>query len=278
MKEMQIIDIHKIAFTKLSKMDVYTFYNKVVIVAQQHYTDDMHIDSIYDLLIAAQSKNRLLTESEEGSGMHPLTPDINELKEKRFKFAGLIADQMRTLEKAGFADKMPMVKLIKPVVVSHLVGLRENNQQVVSQLVTLFFKQIKNESEVKEAFYELGFKLYLDELESIDIAWNKAFNKRIQDRSKRHKGSTLPIQRELQKIMSMLFEKVDYYQHIYKDVDYTMLISSLNNVIASYTKQIKTRETKSRNKKLKAKEAEQNWIDAQAIDEEQAGADIHPCP
>lgn len=278
MKEMHIIDIHKIAYTKLSKMDVYTFYKQVVSVVKKHYTKDMHIDSIYDLLIASQSKNRLLTESEEDRNMHYLSPEINKLKEKRFKFAALITNQMRTLEKAGFANKMHLVKLIKPVVKSYLVGLRKNNQQEVSQLIAFFFKEIENDKEVKEAFYELGLKPYLDELESIDNAWNNAFNKRMEE-TKKSRGSTLPIQRELQFILRSLFEQVNYYQHVYKDVDYTKLITGLNRVIASYTKQIKTRETKSRNKKLKAKEAElaklKKEADAKVIDKKQAGTDIN---
>lgn len=116
---------------------------------------------------------------------------------------------------------------------------------------------MEKDPDIKEALYELGFKPYLDELESTNSAYIEAYYERMSQRSKRRKGSTLPIQRELQNIVGILFDQVDYYQHVYTDVNYFPLITALNHVIATYTKKIKTRDTKRKNKKLKAKGLEQ---------------------
>jgi hypothetical protein len=78
--------------------------------------------------------------------------------------------------------------------------------------------------------------------------------------SSQHKGSTLSLQREIQNILGILFEQVDHYQHVFSDVDYSNFIAELNNVITSYTKLIKTRETQRQNKKFKAQEdAKGSW-------------------
>lgn len=62
-----------------------------------------------------------------------------------------------------------------------------------------------------------------------------------------------------------MFDQVNYYQHVNTDVDYSSFITALNHVIAIYTKLIKTRETQSKNKKLKAKEAKSDSLAQESI-------------
>ena len=255
MRKSPIIKVDKIAFTKLRKLDVWRFYNDIVNVVKDYDAKEMHIDNTCDVLFALQPKTNLLIE--EDYGPHPLTPMINELREKRFKFAGIITNHMRLVENADFSDKQHLVTLVKPLVLRQLSYLRENDLITVDDLVNVFFKEVEKDPEIKEALYELGFKPYLDELESTNSACIEAYYERMSQRSKRRKGSTLPIQRELQNIVGILFDQVDYYQHVYTDVNYFSLITALNHVIATYTKKIKTRDTKRKNKKLKAKGLEQ---------------------
>lgn len=263
----------KISFTKLRKLEVYKFYNQVVDAVNEHATEEMHIESTCDVLIGSQPKTKLLLD--ESYGSHSLTPIINELKEKRFRFAAIITNHMKTVEKAEFADKQHLVALSKPLVVRYLSYLRKNNQTTVYQMVEDFFEELEGNREIKDALNELGFEPYLNELESINMAWAEAHSERVEDWSKRKKVNTLPIQRELQNNLSILFDQVDHYQHVYKDVDYLTLITALNHVIAIYTKLIKTRDTKSKNKKLKLKETEEaleeQGMDLEWIDEEESG-------
>lgn len=274
MRKVNIVHVRKIAFTKMRKLDVYNLYNQIVLVVNKHYTKEMHIDNTYDLLIALQPKTKLLLD--EQFGPHPLSPVIEKLREKRFKFTALVTNHMQTVEDAGFSDKEHLVKLTKPVVQKYLSYIRQNDLTTVDDLIGVFFRKLKQNSEIKEAFNELGFKPYLDELESTHIEYMDACHKRIELWSKRRKGSTLPLQRELQNILSILFEQVNYYQHVYTDVDYSSFITALNHMIAIYTKLIKTRETQSKNKKLKAKEAKSDNLAPKLLknDEMQSVAEI----
>ena len=274
MSKVNIVHVRKIAFTKMRKLDVYNLYNQIVLVVNKHYTKEMHIDNTCELLIASQPKTKLLLDVEFGP--HPLSPIIEELREKRFKFTAIITNHMQTVAEAVFSDKEHLMKLVKPVVQKYLSYIRQNDLITVDDLIGVFILELKQNLEIREAFYELGFKPYLDELESTHIEYMDACHKRIELWSKRRKGSTLPLQRELQNILSILFEQVNYYQHVYTDVDYSSFITALNHVIAIYTKLIKTRETQSKNKKLKAKETNSDNLTKELLkgDEKQSIADI----
>ena len=257
MAKTDIIEIRKIAFTKLRKLEVYTFYNEVVTVIKEYDAKAMHISDTCDVLLAMQPKAQLLRLTDRDCGPHQLTPVLDKLHEKRLKFAATITNQMRTLEKADLPDERDMVKLTKPIVYRYLNYLRQKDKDTILSRTSGFFYEMKLQPAVKDALIKLGFKTYLDELETANIGHEKTYVKRRAQLSRRPKGSTLPVQRELQNILSILFEQVDYNQHVYKDIDYSKLITALNHTIAVYTKLIKTRDTQRKNKKKKAIENEQ---------------------
>lgn len=259
-----IIDIKKIAFTKLRKLEVLTFYDDIVRVINRHDTKVMRVDTTCHVLLGMQAKAQLLKLSDRDLGHNYLTPEVSKLHERRLKFAGFITNHMEVVEQAGFKGTDHLVKITKPVVVRYLHYLRQNNRVEVTQTIIQFFKELEEKPEVKDALYELGFKPFLDELQDTHDAYEKTYAERRAYRSSRHKGSTLPVQREIQRILKILFEQVDHYQHVFSDVDYSIFIAQLNRVITEYSKQIKTRDTQRKNKKLKAQEREENALEDKA--------------
>lgn len=254
MVKIGIVEIRKIAFTKQRKEEVYTFYNDVVRVINRYDTKAMYIGDTCDVLIAMHPKAELLRPTAEDEGPHLLTPKVDRLHERRLKFAAIITNQMRTLEKADLTDTREKVKLTKPIVYSYLNYLRQNDKSAMESAINGFLYELELKPEVKAALYELGFKTYLGELKAANSGYENTYAERHSQLSRRPKGSTLPVQRELQYMMNILFNQVNYYQHVYKDIDYSGLITALNYTIAVYTKLIKTRDTKRKNKKLKAQE------------------------
>lgn len=252
MDQLGVYKVKAIAFTKLRKFEVYTLFNEVVDIVNEFDTKAMNLADTCDVLIGLQPKSEFLNLAEEDFGPHPLTPKINELNEQRFKFAAIITSQMRVVEKAGLADKDGFIRLAKPVVIRYLNNLRDHGQVSITQLLVQLFDELDENPDIENALCELGLKLYFDKLRSIHVAFSEAYSERRSQQSKRHKGSTLPIQRELQNILDILFNQVNYFQHVYKEIDYSVLISKLNYVISTYTKLIKTRDTQRKNRKIKA--------------------------
>ena len=248
--------VNKIAFTKLKKFEVFTFYNAIVGTIRKFDTKAMYIGETCDVLIGMQAKAAKLDHVVKNLGPHLLTPEVKKLHQKRLNFAAIITNHMKTVEKAAFKETEHLVELVKPIILQYLNYLRTNDLATVEQLIIQFFDKITETPHVLDAFYELGFKPYLDELQAANNAYIETYSERRGEVSKRPKGSTLTVQRELQNMLDILFKQVDYYQHVYKDVDYSGLITALNYVIAIYTKLIKTRDTQRKNKKLKLKNDE----------------------
>ena len=235
--------VNKIAFTKLKKFEVFTFYNAIVGTIRKFDTKAMYIGETCDVLIGMQAKAAKLDHVVKNLGPHLLTPEVKKLHQKRLNFAAIITNHMKTVEKAAFKETEYLVELVKPIILQYLNYLRTNDLATVQQLIIQFFDKITETPHVLDAFYELGFNAYIE-----------TYSERRGEVSKRPKGSTLTVQRELQNMLDILFKQVDYYQHVYKDVDYSRLIAALNYVIATYTKLIKTRDTQRKNKKLKFKD------------------------
>lgn len=254
MGEKVILKIRKIAYSKLRKKEVYRFYNDVIVIISDYDTKAMHIDNSCDALIAMKPQAQLLKLTDDELGPSRLTPEVDMLHERRLKFSATITSQMRTLEMAGLEDKLDLVKLSKDMVYHYLNYLRQKDKESINGIIESFFHRLKLEPEVKDALYALGFKTYLDELETAQKRYFKTYLKRNAQQSRRHKGSTIPLQRELQYTINILFEQLNYYQRVYKDIDYSGLITALNHTIAVYTKLIKTRDTQRKTKKLKSQE------------------------
>ena len=257
MSRIDIIKVREIAFTKLRKREVYGFYNDIVKVIGRYDTKAMHIEDTCDVLIGMQQKAELLVPKVKATDAHPLTLKLQDLNEKRLKFAAIITNQMRTVERAELPNTEHLVKLAKPMVFGYMNYLREKDLITIEALITEFLDKLRENPPIKDALLELGFKAYLNELESANKDYMNTYSERRGQLSRRQKGSTIPIQRELQNLLRILFNQVDSYQYIYLDVDYFGLITALNHTIATYTKSIKTRETQRKNKKLKAKKDEE---------------------
>lgn len=254
MERKQIVNIKKIAYTKLRKLEVFTLYSEVMDIVGKYDTKAMHIEATCHVLAGMQAKAELLDVSDKDFGAHLLTPVVGELHERRLKLASFITNHIRALERVAFEDTIHLVDTAKAEVTRHLNYLRENDRDDVTQLIIQFFATLKEKPEVESALHELGFKFYLDHLQDAHNAYMKAYGERREQQSAQRKGSTLPVQREIQRALAILFEQVDSYQHTYLSIDYTALILELNYVITSYTKQIKTRDTQRKNRKLRAQE------------------------
>lgn len=248
------VKIRKIAYSKLRKFEVYTFYNFVIDAISRYDTKAMRINNACDVLIAMQPKAELLNLTDDDLGPHLLTPVVDSLHERRLKFAAIITNQMRILEKADIKENRHLVELAKHTVYRYLNYLRQNDKVTIGASLSSFFNELRDMPEIKDALCHLGLETYLNELEAAKNGYTTTRAKRNRQQSQSPKGSTTPVQRELQYIMDILFNQVNHYQHVYKDIDYSGLITALNHTIAIYTKKIKTRDTQRKNKKMKAEE------------------------
>ena len=247
--------LRKIALTKLLKLELPQFAEDVIRVTAKYDPTALKIQNSFDTLAAQQPKMNLL---EVPYGPHPLTEKMHQLHKERLKYAALITMQMRVLQKADLENTRDLVQISRPIVRIHLNFLRQNNRQVISRAIKSLFLYFDENPQVRDALDTLGFKKYLDELIKANTLYEELLIERAEQISERPKVDVAAIRHEIQYFLRILFDQISFYQHINKEADYSPLICELNEVIAGYSKIIKTRATcyKTRKRKTSAKTIE----------------------
>lgn len=248
--------IRPITLSKLKKLDHNQLVKNVIDVLEQFDMKTLRLQDSMEMLLQLQPQMMKL---EDEYGPHPLTPTIKKAIERRLELAGFIFSQMQLLIRVKMEKQNDAVNLARYPVRNYLLGIRKNNQYIISSNIDQFLREVDETEEMKAAFIQLGFQDYLDELREVNKNYHNLFHKRRSSIAKRPTKESKPIQKDCQAVFRSLFAQINLAQRMYRDQDYTLLIDSLNTVLASYTKSIKRRATYNRKRaEAAAKEAAQS--------------------
>ena len=260
-----MVETRKIALSKLLKIEVPRLLDQVLVVLEQHNLEELHLDTMYNVLLEQKSNADLLVDP---YGSHPLTSTLNELHAKRLNYASLIYSKLQYLDKPHFHEVLHLVKKTKPIVKYYLSYLGQKSRNAVLESIEAFFKYLKDEPEVEEALITLGLQPYMKELQQANDEHEETWLQRLTDISHRPEVNTVETKKEVQKAMRRFFDQVDSCQSIYKDLDYQPLISELNELLAKYSKMINTRAAINKRRARKAKENEEKTTEAKLTETE----------
>ncbi len=241
--------IKKIALTKLLKLELPEFVDDIIRAVSKHNPEGLKLQDHYDMLVEQLPKMALLTAP---FGAHPLTKEMHKVHEERLKYSALITMQMRVLHKANLASTKKLVQTAKPVVRLYLNHLRQNNRSIISRTIKGFFLHLNDYPEQRNALDALGFKFYLDELQNTNNLHEEMFMQRLSEKAQNSKVDTAGIQHETQFLLRKLFDQIEFYQYMRKEVDYSPLINQINEIIAQFTSLINMRATCRKTRKRKA--------------------------
>ena len=235
-----MVKIQKIALTKLLKLELPQFVKQVTECIEKHNPKALKLQDAYEILVDQRNKMALL---KVPYGPHILTGEIHKLHLKRLKYSAAITSQMNFIRKMDHDDTNELVQLAHPIVELHLYYLRQNNQFVIDQTVSIFFDQLSKNPDILNAFQALGFKLYLDELKKSNDEHYKLSNERSKQISQRPKIDTVAVQKEAHYVLRALFEQINFFQFTYKEIDYSALIAEINGLITRFSGLIHIRAT-----------------------------------
>ncbi|MGV8964071.1 MAG: DUF6261 family protein [Candidatus Saccharimonadaceae bacterium] len=106
------------------------------------------------------------------------------------------------------------------------------------------------------AFDALGLKTYLKKLEKANIECENAHMERVRQKAKRPQVNKRIIADEALHMLRIFFDQLEYLLLVYKEVNYTPLISKLNVLMGTYSNIINTRITVNKKKANKKAEVE----------------------
>ncbi len=222
-------------------LDHITLVNEVIGILKKFDLASLHMQNTLDMLLQLQPDLKKL---EVHYGKHPYTKKLNIDEGRRLKLVGIISFQMQLLRRADIESERESVKIVAHEVERFLLGIRKNNQDVITELTLQFFQLIDEKEEVQIAFEELGFQRYLDELRLVNINYEDMYMKRSNSISHQTKwDNKLLIQKKCQAVLRNIFETIELTQTLYPNVEYSPIIDLLNTTLVRFNKHINRRAT-----------------------------------
>lgn len=247
--------VRPISLSLLTKLEHRSIMNEIIEMLTCFDLKSLHLQSGLEMLLKFLPQ---LEKLEETFGKHPLSNEVKNYNERRLELAGVISTHLQVLQRAKIEFQREDVEIAKFPIRLSLLGIRKDNQVSITERINYFFIVIKNDPTISAALTRLGFQIYLDELYESNRIFEELKAERVSSISKRHTKESKAIQAECQALLRHLFEQIELTQNIYKDQDYSLLLKTLNIILAKFTKGIKRRATYNKKRaKVAAEKAEQ---------------------
>ena len=234
------------AFSKLLKLEVPQLAKQVLAIVEKHNPEVLLLEKAFNDFDALKPEIESLI---VGYGTHQLTPQIEVLRKKRLLYATSISFQVKGLTRGYIIGTNDAVMRVKHATDLYLLNLRAHNEEIINEKIDQFLNEIDLDEDLEGAMSELGLTSYFNELRNSHSSFKELVFKRIASISKRPKGVGPVAMKVVRNGMKVMFSRIEVAQLDNKDLDYTPLISELNEQLIRYRGLIKIRETILRNKK-----------------------------
>lgn len=235
------MQLRSISLSKLLKTELPVLVASIIRTVEKHDPQTLQIEGMLQML--KYNKTQIDT-LEVPYGPHPLTHRVNKLHQEQLEYAGSISTQMQAIARINLMGDKKEVKNANLMVRRHLIGLRKNNQMVVSTTLDKFFAKIDENLEVSSALKSIGLQPYIDELRRIHTEYKRLYDERANSLAERQKmKESKLIQKNGQGVLRGFLEQIELAQKTYKHLNYEPLITELNVILADYTNLINTRRT-----------------------------------
>ena len=238
--------INKIALSKLLKLEVPQLAKLVLEIVEKHEPENLFLEKAFNDFSTLEPEIESLI---VGHGPHPLTPRIEAIRQQRTLYATSISFQVKGLTRGYMIGTEDSVAKVKHATDLYLLNLRAHNEEIINERIDQFLSEIDSDEDLEGALSELGLTSYFNELRNSHSSFKELVFKRIASISKRPKGVGPVAMKVVRNGMKVMFSRIEVAQLDNKDLDYTPLISELNEQLIRYRGLIKIRETILRNKK-----------------------------
>lgn len=234
-----------VSFARVVNLEFVRLVTKLVQVVDKHNPATLKIEGVYNLLVAELPKLKSL---QVKSGKHPNTSELKALRLKRRNLLVVISGKVRLLPKVEVNVLSSAAALVYPLLEKYLKNIVADKLNTQSEKVNELLAELEDNTEINAAIATLGLKAYIDELKSIQTEIEQVSDRQIAGKSvKKLKVESRAIRAEVCVAMTDLLNAIEIAQKEYKELDYSPLISELNELLKPYQTDIKSRSTRSKN-------------------------------
>lgn len=221
--------------------------NGVVGVVEKHDPVAMGIEPYFTLLKEQQKQLPLLTDPFVG---HPLTEPINDDRKRIVELSKAIVNQVRIASNGQVAETKAAAALVAPLIVKYLSKIVRYNSDADTD-VSNFLAGIGEYEEMNEAVATVGIRVNVEELRLLKNRLDVNVDKRRVDNAGRRATKDKQLKASIAEALFNTLKAIELAKVKNASVDYTPLISELNELFASYNAIARSRVTRSRNEAIK---------------------------
>lgn len=238
------MNIINFSISKLLVDELPEFINRVVEIVEKHGPTTLGVKSFFDTLVG---KQLLMGELKAKRVIHPLTDQIIADRKRRIDFIRAIIYQFR----AGLNGKSPGMKeaaqLLQPLIVKHLVTVETSNSKKVSGNVDLFLTALTSDEALTLAVTTVGIETPIGELRVFQNLIKTDETRRSKDYSNSRIVREKKIRMNTTNAFTNLIKAIELAMVQNVTVDYSAVVSELNELLVKYRSSIRSRSTANTN-------------------------------
>lgn len=235
-KEMELL---KIPYSKLLKIELPRFALRVIGIVERHNPEELQIEEIFDLLVAEGPRISKLIDK---YGPHPLTEELTKLRSLRALYISAIRFHLKVVIREDKSGTDKDVKLVREDISHFLKNLDlSKNEEMYNQKVTQFFEAIGNNQKLSDALSSLDFSNKLDQLESVHLSIQRLIDDKLVSISERPRETTAELVKAVLTATKNLIKQIEIAPLKHTELDYTPLFNELNELFIEYRNLINKR-------------------------------------
>lgn len=230
-----------ITFSRLWKNEFRDLVNKVVEFMAQHNPVALKLEFVYTKLLEAQAELRKLQVPQSSN---PATQEISEDNTKRRKLIRVILAQVRVLKSTNTIFPVNSLEIVSAFIKRYLAPILNSNSSKKNDILTEMFATLDKDLSLSNAIASLNLKKHFDELRAFNLSYNQKTMVRSTEKANRLKLQTADVRARAEVALSNVLKEIELMAMKNPELDYTLLVNSLNDTFASYMSQVKSRSTR----------------------------------
>lgn len=225
-------ELMKIPFSKLLKIELPRFAERVMGIVEQNNPEKLKIKKLYDFLVAEQPRIDVLIDK---PGAHPLTADLRKLRKMRALYISSIRFHLKVVIMEDESGVNKDVKMVRDEINHFLYNLdMSRNEEMYNQKIAQFYATIENNEELSDALMSLKFAPHLEKLKRVHDNMQTVIGAKLRSIAQRPKETTAELTNAVLKATKNLIKQIEIAPLLHPELDYAPLYKEMNQLLSEY--------------------------------------------
>ena len=236
-----MIKILRFSPGRTRKSEFKALYNAMVEIAETYNPEELHFsESLNKMKEALPQVDNLIVPERKS----PLTDKLQESRKKRNDYVSSIMMQLKANLKTDDTANAEAAKRLLSIANRILSNFSRKNIRTQLSLADQFINEVEENATLKQSLASVGIEASFNKLKTVQNTVNTTYNNRRITKLVRKKTEYSTNKHDLYRLMVNLFSTIEGVALAYPALDYTPLITELNDEIISQRAESAARSTR----------------------------------